>query len=158
MTLQEKTLCDYYLSHFNKQKAMKQAGYGDNSKKTGKQLEKYLNNKSSMIFAKQYIKDYISEQMKILEGKLIIDRNKLLEYLSKCVAGNMYEKRIINYRDSYELIDVQICIKDRTDAAKLLFKFYDLENKGENQNKDKPKIVNDIKPNNIDEDQEDKDE
>lgn len=151
LTLQEKMLCNYYLSHFCKLKAMTQAGYGETSKKEGKQLEKYLHNKAAAIFAKDYIKKYIADKLIEIEDKLVVSREELLKYLARCVAGDMYEKKIINYRDSYEIITIQICIKDRTEAAKLLFKFHDLEGKGKAENVDKPNLIDDIKENKIDE-------
>lgn len=150
LTTQEKMLCEYYLVHFNRQKAMRQAGYGSNSRKEGKSLEKYLHNKGSQLFAKQEIKDYIDEKMKEIETKLITEKESLLKYLARCVAGSLYEKKVITYRDDYEIIDVPICIKDRTEAAKLLFKYYDLEGKGQDKKSDKPKLIDDVKPNNLD--------
>lgn len=155
LTIKMKLFADYYLTGMPQQEACRRAGYGENSKSSNN--SEYIRKKASSLKNNPEIKEYIAHRLQEKQKKvakeieeaeeaILIRQNELLKYLSDCVRGTVQEKRVITYREDYEIIEMPICIKDRTEAAKLLFKYFDLENKGQDKKDDKPSIINDIKP------------
>lgn len=147
LTRMQKLYADYLLTGMDKVEAVLKAGYGKKSKKEDN--IKYLRNKANNLSANIEVKAYIEMRLAEKDESILIKQNELLQYLSDCVRGKITEKRVVVYRDEHEIIDIEISNKDRMEAAKLLFKYFNLEGKGIDNKDDKPILIDDIEPNNI---------
>lgn len=105
LTVKQQAFADYYLETGNATEAAIRAGY---SKKTAKVI-------GAENLTKPYLKTYIDERLKVMESKRIASGEEVLQYLTKVMRGEE--------RDQF---DLDASLQDRTKAAELLGKRYNL--------------------------------
>ncbi|KGL44495.1 terminase small subunit [Listeria newyorkensis] len=114
LTEKQQRFADEYIRCGNAAEAARLAGY---SKKTARQI-------GTENLAKPDIEAYIEETLAKIESERIMNATEALELLTKIARGEIKEKVIISFADSYEIVEKEPDINHRKDAAKEILKRY----------------------------------
>jgi phage terminase small subunit len=116
LTEKQKRFADYYVELGNATEAAIKAGY---SKKTARQV-------GSENLSKPYILAYIEEQIAKKDTERVASQDEVLEFLTTVMRGQITEQVPVVMEKTFEMVDKTPTIKDRTKAAELLGKRYQL--------------------------------
>lgn len=116
LTEKQKRFADYYIELGNATEAAIKAGY---SKKTARQV-------GSENLSKPYILAYIEEQIAKKDTERVASQDEVLEFLTTVMRGQITEQVPVVMEKTFEMVDKTPTIKDRTKAAELLGKRYQL--------------------------------
>lgn len=114
MTEKQKRFADYYIETGNAEEAYRKAGY----KSPRGNAHKLLQNTA--------IATYIDDQLKKKDAERIASQDEVLKFLTTVMRGQITEQVPIVMEKTFEMVDKPPSIKDRTKAAELLGKRYQL--------------------------------
>ena len=114
MTEKQKRFADYYIETGNAEESYRKAGY----KSARGNAHKLLQNTA--------IATYIDDQLKKKDAERIASQDEVLKFLTTVMRGQITEQVPIVMEKTFEMVDKPPSIKDRTKAAELLGKRYQL--------------------------------
>lgn len=116
LTPKQQAFCDYYLETGNATESAKRAGY---SEKTAYAIGEQNLKKVDVVA-------YIKERMGTKETERVAAQDEVLEFLTAVLRGEITERIPVVLQREFKIIDKTPSIKDRTKAAELLGKRYNL--------------------------------
>lgn|SRR5690606_876851 len=119
LTEKQKRFADYYVELGNATEAYIKAGYKAKSNGVARA-------NASRLLANANISKYIKERLEEKETERIAKQDEVLEFLTTVMRGQITEQVPIVMEKTFEMVDKPPSIKDRTKAAELLGKRYQL--------------------------------
>jgi phage terminase small subunit len=123
LSVKQKRFLEYYLIDGEVRSAAKKANYAE---------------KSAYLFIKQpWIKDYIDKEYAAIHTARTAEAQEVMEYLTSVMRGEFTDEVIMMQGEGHgrtipKHLEKKIDVKDRTAAANLLAKRYNLYNDGVN--------------------------
>ncbi|QSO55516.1 terminase small subunit (plasmid) [Alicyclobacillus curvatus] len=117
LTPKQQAFCDYYIETGNATEAYKRAGY---------QAQDHVAEvNASRLLSNAKVREYIDERMKQKKNARIISQDRVLEFLSQVVEGEIEEEVVTFAADgTVQRTTKKPSVRDRSKAAELLGKRY----------------------------------
>lgn len=113
----QQAFCDYYIETGNATESYRRAGYTANGNSAEVNASRLLSNAK--------VREYIDERMKQKENARIISQDRVLEFLSQVVEGEIEEEVVTFSADGMvQRTTKKPSVRDRSKAAELLGKRY----------------------------------